>query len=120
MRRLLGGEGVSVSRLSEVELVSAMARLTREGAMAESTRDAAVGSFLKDLAGWEVVELTVEVSARARGVLIEHRLKASDAVQLASALVLQSRIAEPMDAFVTLDARLLEAARRESLAVWTS
>ena len=117
MRELLAREGAAVSRLAEVETVSALARLVREDAIAGADRDAAIASFLEDLGGWEIVEVTREVTARAREVILAHPLKASDAVQLASALVLQSRIGNPLDAFVTLDARLLDAARRERLTV---
>lgn len=120
VRDLLAREGVAVSRLSEVETVSALSRLAREDAMPESSRDAAIASFLTDLDGWEIVEMTQDVTARAREVLLVHPLKASDAVQLASALVLQSRLGEPLDAFVTFDVRLLDAARRERLAVIAS
>lgn len=116
IRRLLGGD-VAVSRLAEVEVVSALARLTRDRAVSASIRDAAIAAFLKDLAAWEIVEVTREVTARAREALLVYRLRASDTVQLASALVLESRLGEPLETFVALDARLLEAARAERLRV---
>jgi predicted nucleic acid-binding protein len=117
MRRLLEEEGVAVSRLAEVEIVSGLVRLTREDALTTTTRDAAITSFLQDLDGWDVVEITREVTARAREALLLHRLRASDAIQLASGLVLQSRIGQPLEMFVTLDTRLAGAAKAERFNV---
>lgn len=117
MRALLVEEDVAVSRLTEVEVVSALARLARERALTEMQRDAAVASLLKDLVDWDVVEVTGEVTARARGLLMAHPLRAGDAIQLASALTLQSQLGRPLDAFVSLDVRLTQAARRERLTV---
>ena len=64
--------------------------------------------------------MSANVTARARGLLLRHRLRAGDAIQLASALLLQTRLGEPLDAFVAFDDRLLEAATAEGLAVSAS
>ena len=116
-RALLAEDIVAVSRLAEVEIVSALARLARDGSISEARRDAGISTFVRDLGGWEIVEVSPEVTAGARGLLLRHRLRAGDAIQLASALLLQARLAEPLQAFVAFDARLLEAARSEGLAV---
>jgi predicted nucleic acid-binding protein len=117
VRRLLAQGGAAVSRLAEVEIVSAFCRLGREAAMAEEERNAAIEAFTHDLETWEVIEVTTQVTAVARTLLQAHPVRASDAIQLGSALVLQSRLAVPLDAFVAFDARLLAAARAEQLAV---
>jgi hypothetical protein len=57
------------------------------------------------------------VTARARGLLVAHVLRASDAIQLASVLLVQSRLAGALDGFVAFDRRLVDAARRENLTV---
>jgi hypothetical protein len=117
IRRLLAAEHVAVSRLTEVEVVSAFARLARESAVSDDRRDDMTAAFLADLDGWVVVDMGTEVTARARRLLVHHALRAGDAIQLASALVLESRVAGALDAFVASDRRLLEAASREHLPV---
>lgn len=116
-RALLSEGGVAVSRLTEVETVSAMARLWRESSISEASRDDAIAAFLADLAGWDLVEIVPEVTARARELIVRHPLRAADALQLASALVLQSHLGERLDGFVAFDKRLIEAARAERLEV---
>jgi len=118
-RSLLSEGGVAVSRLIEVETVSALARLTREASISEAQRDEAVAAFLADLGGWDVVEVVPDVTAQARALLLRHPLRAADALQLSSALVLQSRLGAPLNAFVAFDLRIVEAARAERLAVST-
>ncbi len=60
------------------------------------------------------VELTQEVLALAKGLLERHPLRAFDAVHLASALILQKGIREPLP-FAAADSRLLDAASAEHL-----
>jgi predicted nucleic acid-binding protein len=115
-RHLLQGR-VLVSRLAEVEVVSALARLAREISLPNALRDAGISEFLLDLANWEIVEGAPDVTARARGLLVAHVLRASDAIQLASVLLVQSRLAGALDGFVAFDRRLVDAARRENLTV---
>jgi predicted nucleic acid-binding protein len=116
-RELLGEAGVAVSRLSEVETVSALARLARDLNVPDTERDAGIAAFLDDYASWYIVEVSPNVTARARELLVRHSLKASDAIQLASALLIDSRSAPRLDAFVVYDRRLAHAARAERLTV---
>ncbi|HKO15281.1 MAG TPA: type II toxin-antitoxin system VapC family toxin [Gemmatimonadaceae bacterium] len=116
-RELLGTDGVAVSRLTQVETISALARLAREGRIPETDRDAAIAAFLTDYAGWYILELTPEVTALAKELLLRHPLRASDAIQLASALLVHSRDATALDAFVAFDRRLAAVARGERLTV---
>ena len=85
---MLADGDVVVARLSDVEVVSAFARLTRERAMSATQRDRAVSAFIADLAAWTVVEMNSEVTRAARRLLLRHTLRAGDAIQLGSALVL--------------------------------
>ncbi|MGH7627461.1 MAG: type II toxin-antitoxin system VapC family toxin [Gemmatimonadaceae bacterium] len=116
VRQLMGGR-VAVSRLAEVEVVSALARLAREVSLPNARRDAGISAFLVDFVEWETIEVVPEVTAQARDLLLTHVLRASDAVQLASALMVQSRLAGALDGFVCFDRRLANAARREHLTV---
>ena len=116
VRRWLTSGPVVISRLSEVEVVSGLARLGREGAIAAPRRDRAIAAFTRDIGAWHVVELSGEVSALARALLLRHPLRSGDAIQLASALRLQQITHLPLTAFVAYDARLLAAAAAEGLA----
>jgi predicted nucleic acid-binding protein len=115
VRRLISSALPATSRLSEVEVASALARLAREGAFSITERDRALAAVEVDFAAILVVELTPEIAARARTLLQRHQLRAGGAIQLASCLYLQEQLGEevPMVAF---DGRLTEAARREGLS----
>ena len=117
VRKLLRADAVAVSRLSEVEVVSAFARLARDHALTSAQRDRATAAFVRDLSAWVVVEVTTTVTTTARRLLLQHALRAGDALQLASALTLQSAIGEPLSSLVAYDLRLIDAARAEQLVV---
>jgi predicted nucleic acid-binding protein len=117
VRRLLQAGPVGVCRLSEAEVVSALARLARDGAISLAQRDAAVGAFVADLGAWTVVELQPDVTRIARRLLLQYPLRAGAALQLGAALTLQEALGRPLEEFVAFDARLLNAARAEQLTV---
>jgi uncharacterized protein len=114
VRRLIATNTPATSRLSEVEVVSALARRARERAFSVAERDRADAAFERDLAAILVVELTPEITARARALLQRHELRAGDAMQLASCLYLQEQFGEEVP-LVAFDNRLTRAARRESV-----
>jgi predicted nucleic acid-binding protein len=116
VRRWLKAELAATSRLSEVEIASALVRREREGAFTTNERDRALASLAEDFAALIVVEFTADIASQARSLLLQHRLRAGDALQLASCLYLQREIGEPVS-FVAFDERLTTAARREGLAV---
>lgn len=97
-RRRLAAGPVAVSRLSEVEVPSGLARLGREGRLTERARDRAVAAVAADFDAWYIVELTPDVTAIARSCLSRHHLRSGDAIQLASALWLQQALGEPLEA----------------------
>jgi predicted nucleic acid-binding protein len=117
VRKLIRAGDVAVSRLSEVEVVSAFARLGRDDAVTTQQRGRIARAFVRDLAVWTVVEVTPKVARRTRELLLRHPLRVGDAIQLASALVLQDELDVVLDAFVEYDARLRDAARAEGFAV---
>jgi predicted nucleic acid-binding protein len=115
VRRALMRGDVVISRLSEVEVVAALARLAREGHIEGRRRDRAIAAFLQDISAWLVVELSPDVTALTRALLARHVLRSGDAIQLASALRFQQKTLVSLSAFVAYDTRLIEAAANEGL-----
>lgn len=116
VRRLIASAAPATSRLSEVEVASALGRLAREGAFSVAERDRALAALETDLAAIVVVELTAEITARARTLLQRYELRAGDAIQLASCLYLQEQLGEEVP-LVAFDRRLTKAVRSEGLRV---
>jgi len=116
VRRFLKADAGAASRLSEVEVASALVRRAREGAFTADERDRALASLTNDLATLIIVEVTPDIAASARILLLRHRLRAGDAVQLASCLYLQREMSQLLP-FVAFDERLAEAAHQEGLSV---
>lgn len=114
LRRLLASGTAATSRLSEVEVASAIVRRAREGAFTRQQRDRMLAALYSDLPALLVVELIPEITVDARSLLLRHPLRAGDAIQLASCLYLQRELAQPVP-FIGFDDRLVEAARREGL-----
>lgn len=114
VRRLLSSDVSATSRLSAVEIASALMRRSREGAFAEAECHRALAALSTDMSAWLVVELTPEIVTRAQALLQRHALRAGDAIQLASCLFLQEQVGEAMT-FVAFDERLAAAARREGV-----
>jgi predicted nucleic acid-binding protein len=109
------GKGLScTSRLSQVEIASALIRRAREGAISQSDRDRALSALTDDMAALYVVELSTEITSLARGLLLRNRLRAIDAIQLASCVYLRERTEREV-CFVAFDDRLNDAAFAEGL-----
>ena len=101
---------------SEVECVSALARLERAGALG-STAMALASGRLRELAeGWHEIEPSEIVRENAVRFLRVHQLRAADALQLAAAFIAAERRPATLEV-VTLDDRLAEAARKEGFAL---
>jgi predicted nucleic acid-binding protein len=115
VRRLVAAGPVAISRLSGVEVPSALARLAREGRLSPRARDRALAAFTADLASWHVVEVTAAVTALARTQLLRYDLRAGDAIQLASALWLRQAVA--LSGLLAFDTRLVAAAAAEGFAM---
>lgn len=116
VRRLLSTGIAATSRLSEVEVSSAIVRCAREGAFTIEQRDRMLTALQWDVPALAMVELIPEITGDARALLLRHTLRASDAVQLASCLYLQRQLVEPVP-FVAFDGRVVLAARAEGLTV---
>lgn len=116
VRRLLSSDVPATSRLSAVEIVSALMRRSREGAFSEQERERALAALEADMAAMLVVELAPEIVTRAQALLRRHALRAGDAIHLASCLHLQDEL-EDEATFVAFDERLVAAARGEGVKV---
>jgi predicted nucleic acid-binding protein len=114
VRRQLRSGRVATSRLSAIEVASALARREREAAFTALERDRALKRLNADLAAWILVELTAELTADAQTLLVRHSLRSGDAVQLASCLYLQRETGERIS-FAAFDDRLAAAAHAEGV-----
>ena len=113
------GNVIVTARISMVEVYSALNRRQREARLASTDYADIVADFITVCATeYQLVELTVPVVERAKSLLERHPLRAYDAVQLASALliqeVLQSADLPPLT-FLAADDQLLTAAQTEGL-----
>lgn len=103
-------------RFTATEIVSALWRRRRADEISEAGRLGAEAALAVLEARWTAVEDADEVDRRARRMLAVHQLRTADALQLGAALAGCDDRPEAIS-FVTLDARLAEAARREGFAV---
>ena len=111
------------SRISVVEVVSALNRRQREGSLSPTEYLRMVTDFATLCpTAYQLVDVTEEVVDRTRRLLEQHVLRAYDAIQLASALLTDHIIragGEPPLMLLAADERVLTAARSEGLAVDT-
>ena len=101
---------------TEVECLSAVARLEREDELsAPSVADAV--ERLSLLAGaWSEVQPTEAVRRTAKRLLRVHAIHAADALQLAAALSASEGDPDSLG-FVSLDDRLISTARKEGVRI---
>ena len=101
---------------TELECVSAIARLERQGDLASDGTVVALERLETLAGGWHEVQPVESVRRAARRALRVHSLRTADALQLAAATV--GSEGQPSSlAVVSLDDRLNDAARREGFAV---
>jgi uncharacterized protein len=101
---------------TEIECISAVARLEREDALTETAMTAALERLELLGEAWNEVQPVAAVRGMARRLLRVHPLRAADALQLAAAVVAAEGVPASLG-LVTLDERLAAAARREGFAV---
>ena len=109
-----------ISRITWVEVLSALARRQREGSLPPASVTQAIQSFHYDLdMQYQVVEVDRDLAEAAGKLVGKHPLRAYDAVQLASALRVQPAFARSRSTsliFLAADDRLLANAQAEGLA----
>lgn len=99
-----------------VECVSAIARLERDGDLVSDAVADAIARLDALADGWHEVQPVEAARRTARRLLRVHQLQAADAFQLAAALVACEGDPASLEV-VTLDDRLVDAARREGFLV---
>ena len=97
-----------------VELVSALSRRERDGGLTLDDATAAIERLRLLERAWQTVLPTDVIRARAQRLLRVHPLRATDSLQLAAALSIAGDVPGSL-AFMCLDRRLADAARREGL-----
>ena len=110
-----GSDKFALLAITRVELRSALRRRVRSGDIDSESADQALGRFISQLDDTFITQdVTESILELAESVVDRHPLKASDALQLAGCLLIQTEAQEPL-AFVSSDRQLLRAARAEGL-----
>jgi len=108
-----------IARITWVEVLSALARRQREGSLTPDDVTRATLAFRYDLdMQYQVAELDRALAEAAGELVTRHPLRAYDAVQLASALRVQSELVRtraPALTFLSADDRLVAIAQAEGL-----
>lgn len=104
----------ATSRLSAVEVASAIVRRSRENKFSADDRVRALRALERDLDEMLIVELTPDVAHLAKSLLERHSLRSSDAIHLASCLTLSADLEADIP-FVVFDTRLRAAAAAEDV-----
>ena len=117
MRQLLAMDPIVITWwTTELECVSAISRLEREGRLSPQACSEALHRLQNMGETWNVVEPVVGIRNTARRLLRVHPIRTADALQLAAA-ILSCRNQPRAFAFVCLDERLSEAAEREGFSI---
>jgi len=97
---------------TEIECTSAIARRQRQGQLREELASDAFVRLGALRAGWHEVEPSEEIRESAMRLLRVHDLRTADALQLAAAFFVAEARPSTLE-FISLDERLVAAARRE-------
>ena len=115
------GNSLLLVRITWVEVLSAFARRQREGGITAAEVAALIAKFRSEFnSRYRVIEVDLALVERAGELIVQYPLRAYDAVQLASALRVQSLLAsmpETQLIFVSADNRLLDIAQSAGLAI---
>jgi predicted nucleic acid-binding protein len=120
VRKLLREDGqMLVWWATRVECLSALSRLGRQGLLTQTQGNGAREALASFVNSWSEISPADRLRSLTGRLLEMHHLKAGDSLQLAAALV-WSEMAPARRAFVSLDGRLREAARKEGFTVQPS
>jgi predicted nucleic acid-binding protein len=112
-QKLFGSDPVMIVWwATEIECTSAIARRQRQVQLAEELAMDAFRRLSALQAGWHEVEPSDEIRESAKRFLRVHDLRTADALQLAAAFFVAEARPSTLE-FVSMDERLLAAARRE-------
>jgi predicted nucleic acid-binding protein len=106
---------IATSAIAYVEARAAFARRTWERALTAGAHRSLVRDFERDWPRYLSIEVAAPVILQAARLAESHRLRAYDAVHLASAKTVSVHVSQPF-VFATWDSALERAAAREGLA----
>ena len=116
IQKLFDGDPVIVAWwATEIECTSAIARRQRQGQLGEELASEAFRRLSALRAGWHEVEPSEEIRESTKRLLRVHDLRTADALQLAAAFFVAEARPSTLE-FISLDERLLAAARREGFS----
>jgi len=101
---------------STIECFSAFARLRRERIISSDLEQEIRGRLLNVRRHWTEIQPGDDLKAVAHQLLLMHTLSAADSLQLAAALLWADKLPTGHQ-FVSLDTKLLEAARKEGFVI---
>jgi len=107
-----------VSALASVEARSAISRLRREESFTPAEASLILDALAADLRKMIEQPVIPPVLAAANGLVDRYFLRALDAVQLGSAVVVRDLMSAPDMRFIASDHALLSAAEQEGFAIW--
>lgn len=110
---------IIISRLSISEIFSAFNRRRRELSLSQADYQKVIQDF-EDCCQteYQIIEITEEVTEKSKELLEKYLLRASDSIQLASALLTDENLTQgnfPRLIFLASDQKLLDAANSENL-----
>ena len=113
------GNTIIISRLSISEVFSAFNRRQRELSLSQIDYQKVAQDF-EDFCQtqYQIIEITEEVTDKSRELLEKYPLRASDAIQLAAAVLTNENLKQanfPELVFLVSDQKLLDAANGENL-----
>jgi predicted nucleic acid-binding protein len=108
--------GVTIWMMTRVELISAIARKKRERPELAAVLNHAIRNVLEAASTWVQISDAAATRIHAERIVMEHPLRAADALQLGAALVAADGDPQSLE-LVTLDRKLAEAARSEGFPV---
>lgn len=113
------GNTIVISRLSISEVFSAFNRRQRELSLSQIDYQKVAQDFeVFCRTQYQIIEITEEITEKSRELLEKYPLRASDAIQLASAVMTNENLKEanfPELIFLASDQKLLDAATGENL-----
>lgn len=112
---IAGAESVTTSWLTYTEARATFARKYRENHISAPEYQVLLLAFEEQWSSYATIEVTTSILRQAADMAAKHRLRALDAIHLASALDIR-RLADPLGesvAFLSSDARLMQAVRAE-------
>jgi predicted nucleic acid-binding protein len=116
LSRLREGDWTT-SRLTWIEVVAAVAHRAHRGDLGRRQFQSVLRTIAAESASVDALEIDDEVESGARECLLRHPLRAADAIQLASCLLVAQRFGRRIE-LLCYDARLAAAARAEGLIVF--